>query len=449
MRSLLQYVSSPMALAMRKLIFSFISVLFVTSSFAQQRLTLEDAIARALKKNYDISIAELASEQAARNNTLGNAGFSPTISAGGSYSGSKANVLNDLANGTQQVNPNATNKSLNPALSASWTIFDGGRMFLVKKQLNELEVLGNLQLQAQMQLVVSRTIQTYARAVLQQKQRYAADTALRLATTRMQLANLKFTNGSGAKVDYLQARVDYSARQADSLTYLSQFADACDSLSVLMGERDNNLYIVDDTIIANMNLQGMDQDHLRDFNLSLQSYKTSAAISQTNADIAKTYFLPTVTLTGSYYYTRTNSATGFALFSRSYGANGAVNLSVPLFQGGNVRRQSKVASLQAMRDELAYERENSIIGRQYRTAWRNYKLAVAAYYLALENIKFARENLDVQVARFRVGVGTTLESQEAENAFVDALIRLYTSQFNVKTYETQVLELENKLVKRQ
>jgi outer membrane protein TolC len=66
--------------------------------------------------------------------------------------------------------------------------------------------------------------------------------------------------------------------------------------------------------------------------------------------------------------------------------------------------------------------------------------------LANEDMKFARENLDVQLARFRVGAGTTLESREAENAFVQSLIRLYAAEFNVKVYETQVLELENKLL---
>src|SRR5206468_4310472 len=100
--------------------------------------------------------------------------------------------------------------------------------------------------------------------------------------------------------------------------------------------------------------------------------------------------------------------------------------------GGNLRRQSTVASLQAEKDRLLYERQNTIVGRQYRTAWRNYEVSVAAYNLEHENIGYAKENLFVQQARFRVGVATTLEAREAENDYVTALERLYTAAYNLK-----------------
>jgi outer membrane protein len=282
--------------------------------------------------------------------------------------------------------------------------------------------------------------------VLQQKQLVAVDTALRLAKTRTQLTQLKYETGAGAKVDYLQAQVDYNSSEADSLTFAASFAQASDSLSVLMGENEDQLYVVDNEIALNTTLQPVDKQRLEQVNLSLETYRRSAKISHLNADIAKTYFLPTVALTGGYGYNRSTSATGFALFSQSYGPNGTVSVTVPVFEGGNLRRQSKVASLQAMKDDLLYEKQNTIIGKQYRTAWRTYLLSVAAYKLANDNLKLAKENLDIQLVRFRVGVGTTLESKEAENSYVQALVRLYTAEYNVKVNETIVLELENQLV---
>lgn len=413
---------------------------------AQERLTLQDAIYRTLKKNYDIAVNGIAVQQAERNNTYGNAGFSPTVNAVAAATQTRNNVRSDLANGTQQNNPNAVNTSLNPALTVSWTLFDGGRMFIIKKQLNELEALTKLQLRSQMQTMVSRTIQVYAQVSLQQKQLAAVDTAIRLARTRIVLTETKYKTGAGAKVDYLQAMVDYNARRADSLNYRSTFASACDSLSVLMGENTDVLYYVDDSLPVNTLLVRTNPETLRDINLSLATFRRNAYISKLNADAAKTFALPIVWVNGGLTYSRNTSATGFALFSRTYGGNGTLNVSIPVFQGGNIRRQANVASLQAMRDELLYEKQNTIIGRQYRTTWRNYSLAVAAHKLAVEDLKFARENLDVQLARFRIGVGTTLESREAENSFVQSLIRLYSAEFNVKVNETQVLELENKLL---
>ncbi len=414
---------------------------------AQQRLTLQDAIAKTLKHNYDINIADLAAQQAIRNNTLGNAGFSPYVLMNASVSGSRNNVHSDLSSGAVQNNPRAISTNYNPYLVVNWTIFDGGKMFLVKKELSELEVLAQLQLKAQAQTMVSRTIQLYAQVVLENKQIAAASTALSLARVRMQISNLKYETGAGAKIDYLQARVDYNARQSDSLTFIASLTQSADSLSVLMGENEDNTYIVDDSLELNTRHEPIDKDRLADANLNLAISHYNAKVSHMNARIANTYFLPSLSFAGGYNYIHTRNSTGFTLFSESYGPNGMLTLSIPVFEGGNLRRQSKVASLQAMRDDLLFEKQNTSLGRQYRTAWRNYEVAVASYNLEHENITFAKENLDVQLARFRVGIGTTLEARQAENDYVTALQRLYTAAYNLKVDETIVLELENQLVK--
>ena len=426
---------------------AFLLVMLSAAAGAQERLTLQDAIARTLKHNFDISMADITVRQAIRNNTYGNAGFAPYITAGVAATESRNNIYSDLSNGTQQTNPNAVNTNINPVLTVNWTIFDGGKMFIVKKTLSQTQKFTELQLKAQIQTMVSRTIQMYASVVLQQKQLVAADTAIYLAKVRMQITQLKYETGAGAKVDYLQARVDYNASRNDSLTYVASIAQTTDSLNVLMGENDGKLYAVDDSIALNTQLQPVDKEKLEDINLLLNSYKVNAGISHLNADAAKTFLLPSLVFDGGYAYSRVTNATGFALYSRSYGPFGTLSLTVPVFAGGNLRRQAKVASLQAMRDDLLYEKQNSIVGKQFRTAWRTYQLSVAAYNLASENIIYAKENLDVQLARFRVGVGTTLESKEAENSYVQALIKLYTAQYNVKVNETIVLELQNQLVK--
>ena len=120
---------------------------------------------------------------------------------------------------------------------------------------------------------------------------------------------------------------------------------------------------------------------------------------------------------------------------------------MPLFRGGNVRREVKIASLQATRDQLLYEWQSTEVSRQYRTAWRNYEVSVGAYKLEKENIDYAKENLYIQKERFKAGIANTLETREAENSYVQALVRYYTAIYNLKVNETRVLELEGALVK--
>lgn len=418
-----------------------------TSAWAQERLTLEDAVERALKHNFDIRITRLGAEQAAANNTAGNAGMLPNVNLTGGVTAGSANTNIEFADGRVQEVNNAASLSYNANAGLSWTLFDGGRMFIVKKQLNELEALEQSRLKEQVQYIVSQTIQAYAQVVLQHQQGVAIDTGVALAQTRMTLTQLQYETGASAKVDYLQARVDYNSRRSDSLNQQAALNAAFANLNVLMGEEALEEYRVDDSLELNTNLEPTDKDRLKEVNPSLDIARRNAYISELNARVARTFHRPTLALNAGYNYTRTQSQAGFALFNQSSGPQGGLTLNMPIFNGGNINRQAKVASLQAMRDDLLYAKQNTELSRRYRVAWRNYEVSVAAYRLELDNLNDAKENADIQRARFKVGIATTLETREAENGYVQALVRLYTAAYNVKVNETLVLELENELVK--
>jgi hypothetical protein len=65
--------------------------------------------------------------------------------------------------------------------------------------------------------------------------------------------------------------------------------------------------------------------------------------------------------------------------------------------------------------------------------------------LEQENKGYAKENLDIQQARFRLGVASSLEIREAENSYVSTLARLNAAAYQVKLNETKVLEIEARL----
>ncbi len=414
---------------------------------AQERLTLQDAITKALAHNFDIRVTKVTANQAAVNNTAGNAGMLPNLNATGSYGGGSANTHIEFADGRIQEVDNALSETISGSVLLNWTLFDGGRMFYRKKQLNELEDIGQVQLKAQVQATVSQVIQAYAQVVLQQQQLVAIDTGLVLAKIRMVLSQANYETGASAKVDFLQARVDYNARQSDSLYQQATLNASFALLNALMGEEADRAYIVDDSLQVLTSLQPKDKELLKQINPGLDLARRNAEVSRLEAKIARSSYLPTLALNGGYTYTRTSSQAGFALFNRSTGPNGSLNLNVPIFQGGNIRRTAKVASLQALSDELLYERQNTELSRQYRTAWSNYEVSVSAYNLEIDNIKYAKENLDIQQERFKVGISTTLETREAENGYVQALVRLYTAIYNLKVNETVVRELEGELVR--
>lgn len=419
---------------------------FFSPAAGQGLLTLEQAIDKALQYNFDIRIAEVELRQAQVNNTAGNAGLLPDIQGTGGVSAGSANTRIEFADGRVQEVESANSISYTAALGVNYTIFAGGRAWMLKKQLGDLETLASVQLKSQIQSVLAQVMQAYALAVWQQQQKIAIDTGLVLAKTRMELSQVQFETGTSAKVNFLQARVDYNARQSDSVMQIAAVSTALADLNLLMGEDPFLQYAVEDSLALEVSLEPVQKELLYQHNLSLEVFRKNVDISLQNEKISRTYLMPTLSFSGNYNYNRTQSQAGFALFNRSTGPSGALNLNVPIFQGGNRRRALKHASLQVFRDELLYDRQATEVGRQYRKAWKDYESGKFAYLLEKQNIEYARENLEIQKARFRVGMATTLEMREAENSYIQALIRLHTAAYQLKIQEVKVLELDNRLV---
>lgn len=432
-----------------RLVFLILCFCIGASAYSQQheRLSLQDAITRALEYNFDIRVAELTAEQAGVNNAAGNAGLLPNVNAQGGLNTGASNTRIEFADGRIQEVNNARTFSYNGGITASYTVFAAGRAWLIRKQLRANEELAQLQLQEQIQRQIAQVVQTYARAVWQQQQSIAIDTGLILAKTRMNISRIKYETGTSAKFDFLQARVDYNARQSDSLAQIAALNAAFADLNLLMGADPHKTYRLDDSLAVNTALVPAAPDRLRSTNLAMEIAQRNVELAQLDKKISKTFLYPSLDANVGYNYNRLQSQAGFALFNRTFGPAGNLALSVPLFQGGNIKRQMRVAGLEAMRQDIMLARQSTEIGRQYRTAWKDYEMSVAAYRLEEENINYAKENMDIQKARFRVGVATTLETREAENSYVQALIRLYTAVYNLKVNETRVLEIESRLNK--
>lgn len=414
------------------------------ASAQQESLTLDSAITKALRYNYDLRISDNTAAQSAVNNTLGNAGLLPAVNATLGTTTGTNNTLLETTDGNS-INRSGFSYGYNGGVNLTWTIFAAGRGYLVKKQLTALQNISEAQFRAQVQATVSEVIQAYALTVYNRQQITALDTSISLARARMELSQAKFEIGTSAKVDYLQGRVDLNSSRSQLLTQQAAMESAGASLNALMGEDEWKNYDVADSMMLNISLEPAQKDRLQSSNPLLEAARINVELGSIKTKIARTFFFPTVGLNAGYGYNYTNSKAGQFSVNRGFGPTGGLALNLPLYQGGNIRRQVKVAGLQALSDELAYGKQNTELSRQYRIAWSAYKTAVAAYLLEEESIGYARENLDIQKARFRVGIATSLELREAENSYVQALDRKNTASYNVKMNETRVLELESKL----
>ena len=147
----------------------FLLILICTIS-AQKKLTINDAVSISLKNNFDILVAGNDANIAKVNNTPGNAGMLPTAALNGSGSYSRNNTYQKYPDGSSVNLPSLNSTSITAGAQLSWTLYDGGKMFVTKSKLNEIESLGEIQYKDKVMQTMFNVIGAYFDVVRQKQQ---------------------------------------------------------------------------------------------------------------------------------------------------------------------------------------------------------------------------------------------------------------------------------------
>ena len=183
----------------RALLFAFALLAgLIEQATAQEMLTLEEAIATALKNNYDIKLINNDLLIAKNNVNLGNAGLLPAVDASFSEGGSLQNTTRTQSSGAQQTLNGVRNTNMGYGVALGWTIFDGFQMFANYDRLKELQKQGEVNAKATILTTISSVVNAYFTVVRQQQLVLAKDSAIDVSRLRLRIANSKLEIGRGS-----------------------------------------------------------------------------------------------------------------------------------------------------------------------------------------------------------------------------------------------------------
>lgn len=114
----------------------FLFCCFVSARAQSGTLSLEEAITIGLKNNFSIQIAKNDLQVAVNNNSLGNAGFLPTLNLSGGAKQSVNGNKSEDQSGVSTESKNQRTITANAAVALDWTLFDGFGMFIKKEKLS-------------------------------------------------------------------------------------------------------------------------------------------------------------------------------------------------------------------------------------------------------------------------------------------------------------------------
>lgn len=422
-------------------------------AFAQQdTLSLEAAIGTALKNNYNILMAQNDSTAYSIDRSYVYAAFLPRLNGSAQKVWNNNAQKQELSNGVKRDTSGIKSNNLQASINLNWTLFDGLKMFATRERILELDKLGGLAVKNQVVTTVADVINTYYNIVQAKLQLKAIDEQISINEERVKLADRKYSVGLGAKPELLQAKVDLNAQKSARLRQTTLVEQLKQELNQRMAVVITTQYEVRDTIPINTSLVfGELQNNITNSNPAILIARKNIDIANLVVKERRAEFFPILNFNSAYNFNRLENKavinTFTPLFNQNRGLNYGFSLTVPIFNNFNTRRLVEQAKLDVQYQELFFKNQVSLIDVALSNAFKDYELQKRTLTLEEENIGLARENVNIQLERFRAGVSTYLELREAQISLEQANSRLIAARYNTKLAETELLRLKGDLVR--
>jgi outer membrane protein TolC len=432
-----------------------IKIVFVTfvycASFsilrAQNVASLGECLKIALENNYSLQIVKNENEIASNNYTKGNAGLLPTVEASAKYSGSIASSgSTDFSDNTAYTNGQVSNVA-SAGVNASWDIFSGHKARTKYAQLRELKEIGDLNTRFEIENLVANVTTEYYHLIQQKRHRDNLEFILTISKERVRIAQVNHELGSRSKLEFLQAQVDFNSDSSILVRQQQQILASEIRLKTLMGDLKQANILTDSAInlLPELLYSSLLEKTLNE-NTQLQIAAKQINISEHELKIIRANSFPYLRLTSGYNYNFNLYNKGVTRKSHNTGLDYGLTVGVPIFDGGNRRREIKNAQIALKNKELAKSEAQLDIEAKLQEIYSSYSNYLGLITVERQNLKTAHENFETASIRYRLGELAGIDMREAQNSLLDAEKRLLDVEYNAKIDEISLMMLSGNIM---
>jgi outer membrane protein len=403
-------------------------ILLNISLFAQNQLTLNDAIKTALQRNTSLlsNKNEMLRSESSLDAAYGN--FLPDLSASGSWNWNK--------NKGDGYDVDSRNWSV--GLSSNIVLFDGLSNFAnLSRSQNNYEAV-KLSIEKSKQEVVFQTIFLYYAIV-------EADQLLKVREedVKQQQKNLETIEernrlGSVTKADVYQQQVQLGNAELQVIQQKNLLETAKSNLLFYLGLdvledyrysddfSEKEIKILETEINTDYDrlteLVGEALNNRRDYlaqKLTLDSFYDNLTIAQSG-------HLPS--LVGRLGYGTDAMIPGDLFKDHTYSAG--LTLSIPIFSGFATQNAIQSAEVEAKNYELQVKDSERLIKQEIQKSFLDLEAAKKGLLVTEKNVKAAEENLKIEQEKYNLGAGKLLDVLIANTSYQNAKTNYINAQFN-------------------
>ncbi|WCL81553.1 TolC family protein [Saprospira sp. CCB-QB6] len=421
---------------------------------AQEVLTLEEAIEKALSQNYTAKIAATNKKIAEVQNHWGEAGRYPQITATVSNANSYSNVQNPTSflNGAQLLGTGGT-----AAVDLQWALYQGGRIRLTKDRLGLQEELANSEANRSLETISQTVAKAYFNAQIQQERLKSQQELLALSQDKIAYIEARRAYGQATEFDLLQIRDAYLNDSIQWMLQRTTFENAQQNLALAMGQDWASAKEIVLPRELSYELPRYNFDSLLEVALQNNREIASERIRQQTADIdiaiQEAALLPTVSLGANISEQLNISQINRAQVSGDWQGgttlSGAlnINLSYNIYNGGKQRRAIEIAKLNQEISQLTILNLEQQLGQNLNTVLALYENQRQTYALSQQLLANSSRNLEIASERFKANTLNFFDYRTIQINYINAYNNVQNAFLSAKQTEFDLLLLSGQLLR--
>ncbi len=431
--------------------------------FAQQKLSLQQAIEKGLRNNFNVQIEEENVINARENNTWGQAGLLPTVNLNVAQNNSivQRKPANPFAVAGRNISDN-----VNGQLDVQFTLFDGFSVRMTKRQLEQLEQLSYGNASFVIEGTTEAIILAYYQALVDKENLETLQKNLEYSKERYEFVRLRKQLGGAITFDVLQEQNNYLTDSANVLQQGIQYKNALRNLNLLMSDSIESTYELTDALqFGNESYQLDDlKARMASTNTNLRNQFINQEILRTTTRLQRAQMSPSVflnigatgsldrlnaqfrpqsggtpeTITVGFLNGNTSQPVLNTRFlpeystqtGNSYGAYGNLTLRWTLFNGGQIKRAMEQAQIREKIGQLTTEQLKLSLQFDLVSTLDLYNLRKQLVSIAETKLQAAELNLQLANERYKNGALSAIDLRIVQENFRTAALEKSQAVFN-------------------
>ncbi len=421
-------------------------------------LSKEEAIKEMLTNNFGIKIANNNVNVAENNSSILNSDYLPSVFGLAGANFDRTTSTTDFNGALDQdgnvradvVIPDAETVRYDASINVSYTLFDGLGRFYNFKQLQEQYNLSQLQARETIENTMLQLFSVYYEVARIEENKAVLEEALEISQQRKIRAQYQFEYGQVNRLQVLNAEVDIVTDSINLLNLEQQLRNTQRDLNVVLAREIEDLKTADTTVaFVSPLLIDSYLEKAAANNVNLLQVAQDILITDYSIKRAKSLFLPTIGLTGSYGWNLANNPAsaffpGTTRSSTSLAAGASLRWN--LFDGGSSLVGLKNAKIALDTQQLLKDQLKQQVLRDISNARGNYKNALTVFKLQEQNVITSEANFERSAERFKLGQISSVEFRQAQLNLLNAKTTKNTAKYTAKLAELQLLQLTGQLL---